>query len=388
VIPLFTLAHFGHHVLTALIVPLLPYIRGEFGLSYAQTGVLSAAFTIAYGIAQLPAGWLADRLGSRVLLTVGISGVAVAGALVGLTKGYWFLVAVFLLMGIFGGGYHPSASALISSNVPPARRGKALGLHIVGGSTSHFLAPLIAAGVVSLLGWRGTFVGLSVPVSLLGLLLWRLLRRHTQMSPEKPDGVRIKDTTPSDTERRRSVPHIVVFLVLSGAMGAVVASTVTFLPLLMVDHMGFRSELASALLAIIYSAGFFAAPLGGHLSDRFGQTRVMIITGAMIGPVVALFAIVPNLISVCVVLLVFGILMFTKMPTAEAYIAHAVPAKMRATVLGIYFFSGTEVSALLTPAIGSLIDAFGFKVGFLVVAGGMVCVAAVCTALFGVIRRS
>ena len=114
VIPLFSLAHFGHHVLTALIVPLLPYIRGEFGLSYTQTGVISASFTIAYGIAQLPAGWLADRVGSRLLLTAGISGVAIAGALVGLVDGYRFLVAVFLLMGVFGGNFSISLGNFVN----------------------------------------------------------------------------------------------------------------------------------------------------------------------------------------------------------------------------------------------------------------------------------
>ena len=271
--------------------------------------------------------------------------------------------------------------------MPPARRGKALGLHIVGGSTSHFVAPLIAAGAVSLVGWRGTFVGLSIPVFALGLIMWRPMRRHTETpSMGSADAKAVKEET-AGVERRRSLPHIVVFLVLTGTMGAIVASTVTFLPLLMADYMGHRSELASALLAIIYSAGFFAAPLGGHISDRFGQTRVMILTGALIGPVVALFVFVPNLFLLCLTLLLFGILMFTKMPTAEAYIAHAVPARMRATVLGIYFFSGTEVSALLTPAIGRLIDAFGFRTAFLAVACGMMCVAAVCTILFSVIKK-
>jgi len=79
-------AHFSHHVLTALLVPLLPFIRDEFGLSYAQSGIVTSAFTLSYGLAQLPAGWLSDRVGPRYMLLVGISGVAVAGALVGLSQ--------------------------------------------------------------------------------------------------------------------------------------------------------------------------------------------------------------------------------------------------------------------------------------------------------------
>lgn len=64
-VPLFVLAHFSHHVLTALTVPLLPFIRNDFALDYTQAGLVVSSFSLAYGIGQLPAGWLADRAGAR-----------------------------------------------------------------------------------------------------------------------------------------------------------------------------------------------------------------------------------------------------------------------------------------------------------------------------------
>jgi len=92
VIPLFVLAHFAHHLVIALPVPLLPFIRNEFALDYTQAGVVIMAFNLAYGISQLPSGWLADRIGSRVLLTVGTAGVALAGLLVGLSQTHFMLI--------------------------------------------------------------------------------------------------------------------------------------------------------------------------------------------------------------------------------------------------------------------------------------------------------
>ena len=112
-------AHFSHHVLTALLIPLLPFIRSDFGLSYTQTGVVAAIFTIAYGFAQLPGGWLADRTGPGLLLLLSISGVAIAGGLVGATFGYASLLTLLFVMGLMGGGYHPAASLVISQAVPP-----------------------------------------------------------------------------------------------------------------------------------------------------------------------------------------------------------------------------------------------------------------------------
>lgn len=60
-IPLFVLAHFVHHLLTALPIPLLPMIRSDFSLDYTKSGLVISAFNLSYGIGQLPAAWLADR---------------------------------------------------------------------------------------------------------------------------------------------------------------------------------------------------------------------------------------------------------------------------------------------------------------------------------------
>ena len=116
---LFIFAHFSHHVLTALVIPMLPFIRNEFSLSYLKVGLLSASFSVSYGISQLPAGWIADRIGPRFVITMGVAGVAIAGALVGLSGTYLTLVLFLILMGIAGGGYHPAASPLIAGSVSP-----------------------------------------------------------------------------------------------------------------------------------------------------------------------------------------------------------------------------------------------------------------------------
>ena len=89
----------------------MPLIREEFSLSYAQAGWLSSAFLLAYGFSQLPGGWLADRISPRLLVTIGISGVSVAGLMAGLAPNYVLLASALVLLGLLGGGYHP-ASAL------------------------------------------------------------------------------------------------------------------------------------------------------------------------------------------------------------------------------------------------------------------------------------
>ena len=177
-VPLFVLAHCAHHILTSLPTPFLPMIRDDFHLNYTQSGLLLSAFSLSYGLGQLPAGWLADRIGQVILITMGICGVALAGLLVGFSQTYTMAVIFLILMGLMGGGYHPAAPALISTSVKPEHLGRSLGFHVIGGSSSYFLAPLIGVAIAAALGWRGAFIGLALPTVILGIFFFFLIRRR------------------------------------------------------------------------------------------------------------------------------------------------------------------------------------------------------------------
>jgi ACS family glucarate transporter-like MFS transporter len=75
-------------------------------------------------------------------------------------------------MGILGDGYHPSAASVIASSTDQSRRGSALGLHMLGGSVAHFVAPLAAAAIATSLGWRSSFLVLSIPSVVFGIVFY------------------------------------------------------------------------------------------------------------------------------------------------------------------------------------------------------------------------
>ncbi len=78
-------AHFGHHVVGAMLNPLLPMIRTDLNLNYTTAGVAVSVFSITGGVAQLPAGWLADRIDPQPVILISVSGVALGGLLIGLS---------------------------------------------------------------------------------------------------------------------------------------------------------------------------------------------------------------------------------------------------------------------------------------------------------------
>ena len=83
-----TLASFINYVDRGNLATAGPLIRDQFALSNAQLGLLLSAFFWSYTPAQLPAGWLAERLDARQVLAVGLAVWGAATALTGLAGLY------------------------------------------------------------------------------------------------------------------------------------------------------------------------------------------------------------------------------------------------------------------------------------------------------------
>ncbi len=382
--PLFVLAHLSHHLVTALPVPLLPYIRDEFALDYTRAGLIISAFGVVYGICQLPAGWLADRFGPRILLTLGIVGVGATGLLVGISPNYLILLAGLVLMGILGGGYHPASTTMISSVVKPGKRGRALGFHLVGGSFSYFLAPLIAAGIAAAWGWRGPFIAMAILSIGIGIILHIMLGKRMSTRETVTRDTSVEPETPFSPGNKR---RLITVIVLSAFTMALVMSILSFIPLFLVDTFGTSKEAAAASMSLVFAMAFWAGPLAGYLSDRFGRMAIIITTCIMASAVVYLLNIVPYGFGIYVLLAAIGTVTAFSTIVAQAYIIDHTPAKHLSTVLGFYFFGNMEGNGVLTPILGYLIDHHGFHTSFTISSAAIIIALVVCSSILWLSRR-
>jgi MFS family permease len=364
--------------LTALPVPLLPMIRGDFSLDYTQSGFVISAFMLSYGFGQVPAGLLADRLGPRILITTGILGVALAGLLVGLSHTYLMMIIFLVLMGLLAGGYHPAAPPLISASVKPENLGRALGLHMIGGGASFFLAPLMAAWIGATWGWRGPFIAMAVPAAVVGIILYVILGQRGLAKKSQPKAAASQKDKAADQGRTSTLAY---FIFLATFTHAVLFSTMSFIPLLLVDHFLVSKATAGALIAVIYSAGLWVGPIGGYLSDRLGRVPVVLTVCFVTGPLIYLLNLAPYRWGIVALLLIMGITIYVRMPVAEAYIVGRTSERHRSTVLGIYFFGNMEGSGVFAPITGYLIDQLGFSATFTIAGATVVAVALVCSVL-------
>ena len=362
---LFLLGHFTHHLVTAIHVPLLPLLRDQFSLDYFRAGLLVSAFSLVYGVAQLPTGWIADRLGRRLLITLGFAGMALAAFAIGLARDFYQVVIFLGLVGLLGGSYHPSAPPLISEAVPQETRGRALGIHLIGGSVGFSLAPLAAGFLASLWSWRGAFMVLAIPTGLTSLLFWRFIReRRVSASPALAGGEQ-----GSAWALLRSLGLLVGVAILAQATTTGVNS---FLPIYLVDKHGVSPLRAGMFLSLVYGAGLVAAPLGGALSDRVGRKPVILSSALATGLLVYLLTVLPMGVGLMAVLFFLGTAMYARMPVVESLIVDVVPVRQRSSVFGVYYFLVLESSSAVAPGMGFLIDRVGPDRGFLYLAAVVV----------------
>lgn len=377
ILPLFITAHFGHHVVGAMIRPLMPMMRTDLGLSYTQAGLVMSAFAITNGISQLPAGWLADRFGARLMVLLGVAGIAIAGFFIGFSNSFLTLVIFLIISAVLGGGYHPASAAAISMSVPDKERGRALGVHLIGGSSSFWVVPLLVAVIAAAWGWRSCFLILTIPTIALGILLYILIGKRSQAQTRRIQEQEINGEIPKTPTRirwRRLAP----FMIMSVAMGTMSMSVMAYLSLFAVDSLGVSETAAALLMAVTPAVGLFAAPFGGYLSDRFGSVKVLVAISIFAIPLVFLLGMASSVVVFVIIMVALGLATNARMPTSESFIAGYTPENRRATLLGLYFFAGTEVAGLLTPVLGKLIDMVGFQSTFAITAGGTGIVVAIC----------
>jgi MFS family permease len=369
----FMFGHFTHHVTNSLLAPLLPLIRDGFGLSYAQSGWLVSAFSMSQGLSQAPIGVLADRIGSRTVVTIGLLITGLSCFLIGLAGEYWLLLLLLVGLGIVAGTYHAPAASLLARVFEPHRRGAALGMHIMGGNLSFFATPLVAGGLAAATAnWRVPYLAFAIAPVVAGLFLMLVLPSFRDRAAG------LAESAGFMRELARVFQIVGPLLGLAVLFQMMYAAVLAFLALYLVDARSFERPLAAVMVSLPYIGGLFGSPLGGLLSDRLGRKPVIVASLVCLGPLLLLFTMTPT-VALIPLLILMGFVSSTRMPVIEGLLLDRAPADRRATTLGAYYLVAQELGGIAAPVLGVLAGAFGIAETF-----GGVAVVAACLS-FGVL---
>ena len=127
------------------------YIRDDLGLSQAQLGLMFSAFFFSYALAQVPSGWLSDRFGARIMLTLYILVWSLFTFLTGVVFGLVLLLVMRVACGLGQAGAYPTSASIISKWIPFSGRGGASSIVALGGRLGGAIAPPLTALLIVLL---------------------------------------------------------------------------------------------------------------------------------------------------------------------------------------------------------------------------------------------
>lgn len=154
-----------------------PELRKTFGLSQAQMGLVFSIFSLSYFLGQTPWGMLADRYGSRGIVTFAIAGWSVMTALTAAAWSYGSLLVIRFVFGGLEAAFSPSIASAFSRWVPVNERATAFGAFLGGGRLGGALTPPIAGFLLLRYGWQAPFVVFGL-FGLLWAVAWYAVYRN------------------------------------------------------------------------------------------------------------------------------------------------------------------------------------------------------------------
>ena len=131
-----------------------PFIQKDLALSDVQVGYMFSAFTFAYAVFEIPAGWLADRFGPRLMMTRVVVWWSLLTAATGLAGGFLSLFLVRFLFGVGEAGMFPGLSRAFSRWFPQGWRGNAFGLAIMTALIGGAVTQKVTAELLGTFHWH------------------------------------------------------------------------------------------------------------------------------------------------------------------------------------------------------------------------------------------
>lgn len=257
-------SHFGH----MLLPPLFPVFIQEFGLSFAQVGLLMSVFFVVSGLGQALSGFVVDKFGARPVLFTALAVFFSACLVASNAQGYGWLIAAAALAGLANCPFHPIDFSILNQRVSAPRLGYAFSVHGLSGSLGWALTPILLVGLMPLIGWRNAYL---VTAGVYALVLLILLLNREQLVTTVVKKKEASDTSSSvDFLKLPVVWWCFAFFLLSTITLAVVQSYSA--SILKAMH-GVSLQAATATLTAYMLASALGILLGGFVSARMGAQR-------------------------------------------------------------------------------------------------------------------
>ncbi len=391
-IGLIGLAHGSSHFHHLLLPPLFPLFIRDFGLNYAQLGLLVTVFFTVSGVGQALAGFVVDRIGARPVLFGALLCFIAASLATALAPGYGGLMLAAALAGLGNAPFHPADFTILNRRVSPARLGHAFSVHGISGNLGWALAPVYLIGLSSLSGqWRVACAGAAVlGAVVLAVLWWRRADLDDHHTAHRAEVARLQATRAAQGQAEA---HPMAFLKLPSVWlcfsfffwtTSALSAIQGFASPALVKLYGLPTSVTAFVVTAYMLCGAAGMVVGGFLVARVARLERTIAAAMSLSALMLLLAAsgsLPPLVAAgCVALA--GVGTGLAGPSRDMLIKRAAPPGATGRVYGTVY-SGLDLGfALAAPVFGALLDQ-GHAAGVFAGAAGAMALGVASAAVVG-----
>lgn len=362
--------HFVSHFYMMVLPPLFPFISGDLGLSYAELGFLLTARFVATGLAQVPAGFLVDRYGAKLVLVGGMMLMVLGYILFTFGGGFWPLLLFACLGGAGDAVFHPADYAILNGSMAQDRMGRAYSFHTFAGHIGFAVGPATMPFLAVAFGWRAAMLaaalfGFAIMVAILSQ--WNTLREEDGAKPSKKD----KGDSAARGVSILLNPSILLlfgfFTISTLASNGITGFSVSAL----IKLQDVPEELAGTPLSAFMLASAFAVLAGGIVADRKIRQDLFAAFGFLMAAlIILLIAAVPMpYVGLLGAFATAGFFLGVIRPARDLMVRDLAPPGASGKVFGFVFSGQTVGGAIAPPIYGYLVDIGNPSTVFLVSAG-------------------
>ncbi len=345
-------SHLLNDMIQSLILAIYPMLKGGFGLSFGQIGLITLTYQITASLLQPLIGLYTDRSPKPYSLPVGM-GFTLAGLLLLATAPtYGLLLFAAALVGMGSSVFHPESSrvARMASN---GQHGLAQSLFQVGGNLGSSLGPLLAALIVIPHGRKSVAWFSLAALLAIGVLSWigRWYQAQQRLKPRVARGV-AQDAARVPSHKVAMILSVLVLLVFSKYF--YMASISSYYTFFLIQKFQLPIQTAQVYLFVFLFAVAAGTVIGGPIGDRIGRKYVIWVSILGVAPFTLLMP-YANLFWTGVLSVIIGVVLASAFSAILVYAQELVPGRVGA-ISGLFFGLSFGLGGIGAAVLGHVAD--------------------------------